>query len=118
MARARQRFPTVVIMLWSTVTAAAYTLPIALAFESRILPATPAGWAVVVGLAWMSHAAGQGLIAYSMAWLPATFSSLTLLIQPVVATSLAWRLLGEQLTPLQATGGVVVIGGILIANRR
>lgn len=117
LGQARRRFPTIVIMQWSTIAAAAFTLPLAFVLESSTVPATLAGWAVVIALGWIGHAAGQGLIAFSMAWLPATYSSLTLLMQPVIATILAWILLGEHLTGLQAAGGLVVLCGIAIANR-
>ena len=63
------------------------------------------------------HAGGQGLIAFSLAWLPATFSPLTLLIQPVVAAVLAWMILGERLSGLQLVGGAIVIAGIMLAKR-
>ena len=59
----------------------------------------------------------KGLDAFSMAWLPATFSSLTLLIQPVVAAMLAWVFLNEPLTVAQAAGGSIVIAGIVLARR-
>ena len=71
-----------------------------------------------VGLGWLVHAGGQGLIAFSLAWLPATFSSLTLLIQPVVAAVLAWAVLGGRLGGLQLIGGAIVIAGIMLAKRR
>jgi drug/metabolite transporter (DMT)-like permease len=117
LARARQTFSTSVVMLWSTMAATICVLPIALLAERAFLPHTLAGWAVVVGLGWLVHAGGQGLIAFSLAWLPATFSSLTLLIQPVVAAGLAWIVLGEPLRMPQVIGGSIVIAGILLARR-
>jgi drug/metabolite transporter (DMT)-like permease len=117
LARARRTFSTGVVMLWSTVAAAVCLLPMSLAFEPAFLPTLLAGWAVVLALGWIVHAGGQGLVAFSMAWLPATFSSLTLLIQPVVAAVLAWLFLGEPLTLAQATGGSIVIAGIMLARR-
>jgi drug/metabolite transporter (DMT)-like permease len=117
LARARQTFSTSVVMLWSTIAATICVLPIALLAERAFLPHTLAGWAVVVGLGWLVHAGGQGLIAFSLAWLPATFSSLTLLIQPVVAAGLAWIVLGEPLRMPQVIGGSIVIAGILLARR-
>jgi drug/metabolite transporter (DMT)-like permease len=104
-------------MLWSTVAAAVCILPVALVFEPAFVPTMVAGWAVVLALGWIVHAGGQGLVAFSMAWLPATFSSLTLLIQPVVAAVLAAMFLGEPLTVLQAAGGSIVIAGIVLARR-
>jgi drug/metabolite transporter (DMT)-like permease len=82
-----------------------------------MLPQTLYGWAVLLGLAWISHAGGQGLIAYALAHLPATFSSVGLLLQPVIAAFFAWILLGEPLVPLQIAGGIVVLAGIYLARR-
>jgi drug/metabolite transporter (DMT)-like permease len=117
LSRARTVFSTPVVMLWSTVAAAVCVLPLALLFEHTFMPATLAGWAVVLALGWLVHAGGQGLIAFSLAWLPATFSSLTLLIQPVVAAVLAWIVLSEPLQGPQVVGGAIVIAGILLARR-
>jgi drug/metabolite transporter (DMT)-like permease len=75
------------------------------------------GWAKLAGLAIISQVAGQSLIAYAMAHLPATFSSVGLLLQPVMAALFAWVLLGETLGPLAIAGGVVVLVGIRIAQR-
>jgi drug/metabolite transporter (DMT)-like permease len=117
LARARRIFSTGVVMLWSTVAASVCILPVALVFEPAFVPTMVAGWAVVLALGWIVHAGGQGLVAFSMAWLPATFSSLTLLIQPVVAAILASMFLGEPLTVVQAAGGSIVIAGIVLASR-
>jgi drug/metabolite transporter (DMT)-like permease len=117
LSRARKSFSTTVVMLWSTVAAALCVLPLALLFEHAFMPSTIAGWAVVLALGWLVHAGGQGLIAFSLAWLPATFSSLTLLIQPVVAAVLAWIVLNEPLRGPQIAGGAIVIAGILLARR-
>jgi drug/metabolite transporter (DMT)-like permease len=74
------------------------------------------GWLILLGLAWISHVGGQGLIAFALAHLPAGFSSLGLLWQPAVAAFLAWLLLDEGLQPLQVLGGVAILGGILVAK--
>jgi len=100
----------------STITAL-LLLPAALASGDRFFPASAYGWAVLVGLALISHAAGQGLIAYALAHLPATFSSVSLLFQPVMAALFAWVLLAEPLAPLQLAGGLVVLAGIYLARR-
>ncbi len=117
LGRVRKIYATVTIMLWSTTSATLCTLALALIVDSAIVPWTLAGWAIVLGLAWISHAGGQSLIAYALAWLPPAFSSLTLLIQPVVAALLAWILLKEPLSVLQIAGGLIVIAGILLARR-
>jgi drug/metabolite transporter (DMT)-like permease len=113
----RQRYTTAVIMIWGSLAASMFSLPVALYLEPAILPTTLFGWAMVFGLAWISQAGGQSLITFALAWLPVAFSSLTLLIQPVVAAALAWVLLGEALTPMQMIGGLVVLIGIFLARK-
>ena len=115
--RLRSRFDTLQIMIWSTATAAVCLLPIAFFIEGTMLPASLFGWLILIGLAFISHAGGQVAITYALAYLPPAFSSLTLLLQPVVAAVLAWALLGEAIGALQATGGAIVLAGILIARR-
>ena len=114
--RVRSRAATSVIMAWSGLVTAVALLPVALASGEQILPLTAVGWAKLAGLALISQVAGQSLIAYAMAHLPATFSSVGLLLQPVVAAALAWILLGEALTALAIGGAVLVLVGIRIVH--
>jgi drug/metabolite transporter (DMT)-like permease len=100
----------------STITAI-ILLPVALATGEPMLPSSATGWWILVGLALVSHAAGQGLIAYALAHLPAAFSSVSLLFQPVMAALFAWLLLAEPLVPLQVAGGLIVLFGIYVARR-
>ncbi len=100
----------------STITAV-ILLPVTLASGDTLLPATMSGWWILIGLALVSHAAGQGLIAYALAHLPAAFSSVSLLFQPVMAALFAWVLLAEPLVPLQIVGGIVVLFGIYLARK-
>src|SRR5512134_573525 len=100
----------------STITAL-LLFPVALASGEPMLPASAFGWWMLAGLALVSHAAGQGLIAYALASLPAAFSSVSLLFQPVMAALFAWALLSESLVALQVFGGLVVLVGIYLARR-
>jgi len=108
---------TLYVMAVTTTLTALLLLPVALASGEALLPASATGWLVLAGLAWISHCAGQGLIAYSLAHLPAAFSSVGLLLQPVMAAMLAWVLLAEPLAALQIVGGAVVLAGIYLARR-
>ena len=72
---------------------------------------------MLIGLGLVSHAGGQSLIAYALAHLPAAFSSLSLLVQPVAAAVLAWIILGESIGVWQVLGGAIVLSGILLARR-
>ena len=108
---------TLSLMAVTTTITAIILLPVALASGEALLPATSTGWLKLLGLAWISHAAGQGLIAYALAQLPAGFTSVGLLLQPVMAAVFAWLLLGEPLVALQVAGGAVVLAGIYLARK-
>lgn len=117
LSRLRSRYSTLTTLLWSSATAAVCILPVALLFEPSFVPVTIYAWAIVLALALLCHVGGQGLIVYALALLPASFSSLTLLTQPIIASCVAWIILDEPLGAMQAAGGVIVIGGILVARR-
>ena len=108
---------TLQLMAVTTTITAVILLPVALASGELLLPPTGIGWLKLLGLAWISHAAGQGLIAYALAQLPAAFSAVGLLLQPVIAALFAWLLLAEPLSALQCAGGMVVLFGIYLAHR-
>ncbi len=108
---------TVRLMAWSTTITAIALLPVALLSPQPMLPHALSGWWVLVALAVVTQIMGQGLIAYAFAHLPASLSSVSLLIQPVMATLFAWVLFGEQVGPVQFLGGAVVLAGIWLARR-
>ena len=108
---------TLQVMAVTSTLTALILFPVALATGEQMLPATAYGWWILIGLALISHAAGQGLIAYALAHLPAPFSSVGLLLQPVVAAFFAWILLSEPLVALQIAGGLVVLAAIWLARR-
>jgi len=108
---------TLHVMAVTSTISAVFLFPVALASGEQMLPSSLLGWGYLLGLALVSHAAGQGLIAYALAHLRAAFSSVSLLFQPVMAALFAWVLLGEALVPLQIAGGIVVLIGIYLARR-
>lgn len=108
---------TLQLMAVTTTITAVRLLPVALVSGKQMLPVTARSWLMLVGLALVSHAAGQGLIADALAHLPAAFSSASLLFQPVMAAVFAWALLGEALAPAQIAGGIVVLLGIYLSRR-
>ena len=108
---------TLQVMAVTSTLTALILFPVALASGDQMLPSSAYGWWILLGLALITHAAGQGLIAYALAHLPATFSSVGLLLQPVVAAFFAWVLLSEPLVALQIAGGVVVLAAIWLARR-
>jgi drug/metabolite transporter (DMT)-like permease len=115
--RLRSRFSTGTIMVLSGAVTCVALLPITILSGETLFATTASGWTILLGVALLSHAGGQGLIAYALAGLPVAFSSVGLLLQPVAAAVLAWMILGETLGGWQAIGGAVVLAGIILARR-
>jgi drug/metabolite transporter (DMT)-like permease len=115
--RLRGDLSAATIMAWSGAVTATALFLVVLCSGEHFLPQAAAGWRPLIGLALISQVGGQGLIAYALAHLPAAFSSVTLLLQPVMATVFAWLILNEAIGPWQALGGVLVLGGIFVARR-
>jgi drug/metabolite transporter (DMT)-like permease len=116
-AHLRLRFSTVVIATWSSLVGSLILLPVALLAGETFIPVTAQGWSVLITLALVSQVGGQSLITYALAHLPAAFSAVGLLLQPVIATLLAWQIFGETLSVGQAVGGMIVLGGIALARQ-
>ncbi|MEG3619476.1 DMT family transporter [Magnetovibrio sp. PR-2] len=115
--RLRARMATRVIMYWSTLFCAGF-LGVLTALSGEVwLPVTFNGWGMLIGLALVAQVFGQGLIAYALAHLPASFGSVSLLFQPVIAALAAWVIFSEALGPLQGIGAAVVLAGVVLARQ-
>lgn len=112
----RRRWSVATIMAWSGLVSGAGFAVVGWLSGERMVPATAHGWLLLVLLALICHVAGQCLIAYGLGHLPASFSAVSLLWQPVVAALLAWAVLGEPLGLLQVAGGLVILMGIGVAG--
>jgi len=102
----------------ASLVTAAILFVVAVVLERALLPASVAGLAALLGLAWVSHAGGQGLLSVALGRLPATFSSLVIFLEAVAAAVFAALLLGEPISSLQAIGGLLIMAGIYIARPR
>ena len=116
-ARLRDRCAASTIMFYSSVVTCVLLLAATLMSGERLLPGSVNGWIVLLALAWISQAMGQGFIAYALGHLPASFSALAIFIEPLTAAVLGWVWLGEALGARQAVGGVIVLVGIAVARR-
>jgi len=115
--RLRSRYSTAVLMLWGTAWTAIFLFPVALALSDAMVPGSLYGWGILLALALISHVLGQGLIAYALAHLPASFSSVTIVLEAVFAVAFGWMILSEKLESLQWIGIVVVLSGIYVAQK-
>lgn len=112
----RARHSTSTVMAGSSLVGALVLFPLAFGLGETILPATIGGWAVLIALALLSQVFGQGLIAWALGHLTASFSAVGLLTQTAAAAALAWILFGESFTLLQSIGVILVAAGLVIAR--
>lgn len=115
-SRLRRTFTTGQIMTYSSLFSALMLLPVAILSGEQMLATSLAGWITLLALAWVCQASGQGMVTYALKHLPASFSAVTLLLQPAVAAIAAWLLLGEVLGTVQIAGVVTVLLGIILCR--
>lgn len=102
----------------SATLGAALTTGIYAAVEGVAAPAGewPAdGWLILLALG--SQVAGWVLLSSSIHRLPAALTSITLLLQPVLAMVWGGALLGEPVGPPQWLGAAIVLVGVAVAHR-
>jgi drug/metabolite transporter (DMT)-like permease len=114
MLRARQSTSTV--MAGSSIIGALVLFPLAFGLGETMLPTTLGGWSVLIALALLSQVCGQGLIAWAIGHLTASFSALGLLTQTAAAAALAWVLFNESFTVLQSIGIILITIGLVVAR--
>jgi len=114
----RKKFNSTTIMFLSGSVSSALVLIAALLFEQNLIPQSVFTITVLFLLGFICQFMGQTFITYSLAYLPASLSSLSLLIQPVTATILAYLFFEEKLTLIQFMGSILILIGIYIARTK
>lgn len=114
---ARGQYSTARLMAWSTTITGLALLPFALMSPGAFWPASTAAWLPLLALAFVAQIGGQTVIAYAFAHLPASLSSVSLLIQPLTATIAAWIIFQEAIGPMQMAGGALLLWGIYLSKR-
>jgi drug/metabolite transporter (DMT)-like permease len=102
----------------SGVTAAVTLLVICLVIGTPLHGFPTTSWLALFGLALVTQVVGHLSVAFSLGKLPVSVTSVALLGQAPITAILAVPLLGETLSALQILGGVLVLGGIYVVNRR
>lgn len=113
----RAGLPAGTIMFWSGLFSLPGLLVATVLAGEGFIATSLVGWAVMIGLALVVHVVGQGLAAYALAQLPASFTSVAFLGEPVVAAFAGWVILGEALGPLQGAGCAIILVGVWLAQR-
>jgi drug/metabolite transporter (DMT)-like permease len=105
-------------LLGATSTAAVAALAMGVPLgEVNLLPTWP-GHVYILGAAFVSQVVGWLLVSHSLSRLPASLTSLALLIQPVGAVLLGSVFLREQPSLVQWLGAGCILAGLLLATIR
>lgn len=109
---------TLVFLRLATISCALALLLINLAMKTPLtMPHGRTLWALV-GLGLVSQLGGYLFLTYALGHLPATITSISLLIQGPLTAAMAAVLLGESLTLSQIFGGLLVLAGVALAHRQ
>ena len=74
-------------------------------------------WALVTYIVLFGTIASFSLVVTSMKDLRASQASVVGLLEPLIAIVVAWVLLGEAMTAAQIVGGLLILSGVLLAER-
>ena len=110
----RRKANAAIILMWSSLIGAVIVLPILLITQDKIFPSSWQGWLAVISLAIICQAVGQGLVAYSLNKLSASFVALFLVLDPVLSAIEAWIIFSERLSFLSWMAFAIILLGIYI----
>jgi len=114
--RLRQRLPTLVYVVPVYGVSALVLLLIVMVMSTPLIGYPAQDWAIFLALAVVCTIGGHTLYNYSLAHVPASLVSVTLLGEPVLSSLFAWLLLSEVPGWCVLPGGMPVLAGIFLAN--
>lgn len=113
--RFRRDHSAPMLLFWASAVAALILFPLAWFHGDPFLPGSMKVWGALIGLGVLSHACGQGLIAYGLGGVPASLAAVALLVQPVATALLGVAILGQSLVLFQVVGAILVVVGLVFA---
>ena len=114
----RKKFNTTSIMFISGIISSIILLTVSIIFEHSFIPQSLNTILVLFLLGFVCQFMGQAFITHALAYLPASTSSLSLLIQPIAATGLGYLFFQEKLTSIQFIGSILILIGIYISQKK
>lgn len=116
--RARHYVSTLPFMWVSSAVATLFLLAYLLVVGAPLSGFSAQTYLALLSLGLVSHVLGWLSINYALGHLPASSTAVTLLLQPVITALVAVPLLSENLSFYQIGGGVLVLLGVYIVNKR
>ncbi|HEX2998495.1 MAG TPA: DMT family transporter [Anaerolineales bacterium] len=116
--RVRAGMDTLTFLALSVISSVVILLVTCLVLGSPLSGFSARAWMSLAALGLFSHLSGYLAINYALGHLRASSVSVTLLGQPVITALLSIPLLGEWLSIQQIIGGLIVLVGVYLVNRR
>lgn len=117
--RVSKSFDTITLNTFAYVLGGAMLLPFAWWDLSRagLDRVSTTGWVSVVYMAAIPSVLCYLIYYYALRWMPASRLSAFSYMQPLIATTFAVPMLGEQPTPAMLGGGALVLAGVMMTER-
>lgn len=102
--------------LWQLGFAGLYGLVCSFLFETPVLPASPAQWGAIVGLALVCSAFGFVMQPVAQPHTTPEHTALLFSLEPIASAVLAFFALGETLSTQGYIGAALVVAGVVVAS--
>src|SRR5271163_3360563 len=116
--RVRSTISTLIFLRLAMVSSMIFLLVMCLALGISLRVPPGHSWPALFGLGLVTQLGGYMALTYALGHLPATVTSVSLLMQGPLTAVLAAFLLAEKVTAPQVFGGLLVLAGVGLANRR
>ncbi len=102
--------------LWQLGFAGLYGLVCSFLFETPVLPASPAQWGAIIGLALVCSAFGFVMQPVAQPHTTPEHTALLFSLEPIASAVLAFFALGETLSTQGYIGAALVVAGVIVAS--
>jgi drug/metabolite transporter (DMT)-like permease len=113
----RGLYSTGFLMFWTGGCATVFMAGFSYLAGEAFWPLTFRDFASIFGQAVLVHALGQGLIAFSLDKIPASYAAIILFLAPVTGAILGWLFYAESLSMIKIAGMVLVMISIVAVRR-
>ena len=107
-------YTNLTILFWMSLLGSVYLVPVMLVLKINLFPSQAIGWGLIFALGFFVQIIAQLLVLKSLNSLPPEIASSFFLLEPVMATGLAYGFFAEKLTGLMLVGFTVILGGLLL----
>jgi len=115
---ARRRSGTLIFTTFSVFSTTIVLFLICLVRGEKLTGFSYQTWTALLGLGLISHLIGWYSINYALGHISASVASVTLLGQPLVTALASFVILSEPLSAAQIAGGLLILPGIYLVNKR